>query len=98
MTEALGGGLGGGVVGLIILAIIAMLWFRKRGRSNAERNNSLHDARKDYDTVDANLREVELNDLRYEALQGTDVHTMEQTTDYSNVSEHGNDNITYSHI
>ncbi|WAQ96363.1 hypothetical protein MAR_031385 [Mya arenaria] len=29
MTEALGGGLGGGVVGLIILAIIAMLWFRK---------------------------------------------------------------------
>ncbi|XP_052761958.1 uncharacterized protein LOC128204593 [Mya arenaria] len=93
LTAALGRGLGGGIMALIILAIIAMVWFRKRRRSNTERNTSVHDG--DYATVDANLREVELRDLKYETLQETDVHTMNQTTDYSNVSDNVNDNITY---
>ncbi|XP_052761988.1 uncharacterized protein LOC128204626 [Mya arenaria] len=46
-----------------------MFWFRKRRRSRTEldtleNNDLLHDAQRDYDTVDANLPEVELNDLR----------------------------------
>ncbi|XP_052765493.1 multiple epidermal growth factor-like domains protein 11 isoform X2 [Mya arenaria] len=90
LKAALGCGLGVGIMTLIVLAIIAVFWFRKRRRSNTERNNSLHDARKDYDTVDANFREAELNELRYEALQGTGVHTMDQTTYYSNVAEKQN--------
>ncbi|XP_052761447.1 scavenger receptor class F member 1-like [Mya arenaria] len=103
LTAALGGGLGGGFMALIILAIIAMLWFHNRRRSNTEHNDlrhndSLHEAQGDYTTVDANLRGVELNDLRYETLKGTDVHTMDQTTDYSNVSEKVNDNNTYQNV
>ncbi|WAR16915.1 TENX-like protein [Mya arenaria] len=43
LTAALGRGLGGGIMALIILAIIAMVWFRKRRRSNTERNTSVHD-------------------------------------------------------
>ncbi|WAR17061.1 hypothetical protein MAR_031655 [Mya arenaria] len=46
-----------------------MFWFRNRRRAHTEldtleNNDSLHDARRDYDTVDTNLPEVEHNDLR----------------------------------
>ncbi|WAR16918.1 hypothetical protein MAR_031512 [Mya arenaria] len=49
----------------------------------------------DYDTVDTNLCEIELNDHQYETLQERDDHRINKTTDFSNVSERENGNMTY---
>ncbi|WAR16430.1 hypothetical protein MAR_031024 [Mya arenaria] len=49
----------------------------------------------DYDT---NLCGIELNDLQYETLQERDDHRMNKTTDYSNVSERENGNMTYENV
>ncbi|WAR16623.1 TENX-like protein [Mya arenaria] len=74
-----------------------------RRRSNTEHNDSqnndiVQDARRDYDIVDTNLREVELNDLRYETLEVNEVHTMDQTADYSSIPEQENDIIAYENV
>ncbi|WAR16726.1 hypothetical protein MAR_031320 [Mya arenaria] len=52
----------------------------------------------EYDTVDTNLYEIELNDLQYKTLQERDDHRMNETTDYSKVSERENGNMTNENV
>ncbi|WAR16714.1 TENX-like protein [Mya arenaria] len=82
LSAALRGGLGGGILVLIIITM-AVMWLLLRI---------------DYDTVDNNLCEIELNDLQYETLQERDDRRMNKTTDYSNVSERENGNMTYENV
>ncbi|XP_052761631.1 multiple epidermal growth factor-like domains protein 6 isoform X2 [Mya arenaria] len=89
LSAALGGGLGGGILGLLVIAM---------RRSNTEHYDLLHDVRIEYDTVDTNLYEIELNDLQYKTLQERDDHRMNETTDYSKVSERENGNMTNENV
>ncbi|WAR16870.1 hypothetical protein MAR_031464 [Mya arenaria] len=103
LSAALGGGLGGGSALLIIIVIAGMFWFRKRRRPNTEQNDLqnndiVQDARRDYDIVDTNLREVELNDLRYETLEVSEVYTIDHTSAYSSIPEQEDDIITYENV
>ncbi|WAR16867.1 hypothetical protein MAR_031461 [Mya arenaria] len=66
--------------------------------NDLQNNDIVQDARRDYDIVDTNLREVELDDLRYETLEVSEVYTIDHTSAYSSIPEQEDDIITYENV
>ncbi|WAR16849.1 TENX-like protein [Mya arenaria] len=93
LSAALGWGLGGGILGLLVIAMLVM-WLFREGQTRNTIIYFMMAIEIDYDTVDTNICEIELNDLQYETLQERDFQGMNLTTDFSNVSERENGNMT----
>ncbi|WAR16778.1 hypothetical protein MAR_031372 [Mya arenaria] len=102
LAAALGGGIGGGIAGLIIVSMLGFVWLRRRRLFRIERNELHLDApmsedQMNYETVDKNLRDIELNNLTYGNLRVSDVQTIHSTSDYVNVSKAKRD-IRYENL